>query len=243
MKQLLLTAESAAVLDQPLFITGESGTGKSTIARLVHDFSPWCARPFVPVHCTRLTTGSAIAELFARLHIDSASDEQDGASDELGEVRATLLLEHVGALPLELQPKLLPLFEDELGAGILPEGRGRPNVRVIATSRENLSQLCDEQQFSYDLYSRLDALRMDIPPLRGNSRQIKEIANRLLCCYKPRRDGDHYRITDEAMRLLCDYDWPGNIRELRRAIGHACSLAFGTTIAMADLQFLLPQEV
>ena len=197
-----------------VLITGESGTGKELIAHAIHRLSKRCEKDFIPFNCS-----AAPPDLIESMLFGHRRGSFTGAlQDNQGLIRAaeygTLFLDEIGDLPLALQPKLLRFLQE---GEIHPLGDRTPqrvNVRVIAATHKDLEQLVRERLFREDLYYRIAALTVRIPPLRERPEDISALISHYLSHYARRNDRTIAGITWEAIRALENYSWPGNVREL-----------------------------
>jgi DNA-binding NtrC family response regulator len=223
----LRALEAFARHDLPVLIEGETGTGKEVLSRYLHDVSPRAAKPFVPVHCAALPAELFESEMFG--HDRGAFT--DAKSDRKGLLRAaeggTLVLDDISELSLSCQAKLLrPLQEQE----VRPVGRDRAeriNVRFVATSNRNLSVMVDRGEFRADLFFRLRAGAVMIPPLRERGADAAIIANHFAARF-------HRTLSPDAMRAAELFDWPGNVRELEMAVARLAALWDGGPEIPAD---------
>jgi len=215
-----------APTDVPLFLQGETGTGKELFAKAIHDRSLRSNGPFVPVDCSALPESLIESELFGyeKGAFTGAGASKQGLleSADMG----TLFLDEIGNLPLHVQAKLLRVIQDHkiirLGAkGYEPIPL---NMRIIAATNADLEEASRRGAFRSDLYYRLNVAAITLPPLRDRQGDVPLLANYFLekCNQEFHRV---IRITDEAMNLLNDYPWPGNIRELENVIKSACLIS------------------
>jgi DNA-binding NtrC family response regulator len=203
--------------DSPLLLTGESGTGKSRLARLIHGRSPRRGQPLRVVDCTTFACDLLDSELFGR-HIEGAF---------CGACRGTLLLEDVRALPLHLQGTLLRVIERVESEPAQP--------RVVATSGVPLEGEAQAGRFRRDLAGRLARAGLHLPPLRERRQALAPLAARFLGQFVGRNRPDVTGFTPEALAALERYDWPGNVRELRTAVERAVALCRGPEVGLVDL--------
>jgi two-component system response regulator AtoC len=222
----------SAAVGVPALVSGEPGTGRATVARIVHDTSERRAQPFVRVECTRRP--SLEAELFGM------DDEAGGAGAVEWADEGTLFLENVDRLGADLQAALLRLLED----GVFRRARGAvdraTDVRGVAATAVNLDAEVEAGRFRRDLYYRLNVVRLDLPPLRRRGRDVL-----LLAAHFAANEGVAHRlvtvgIADAATELLLRYQWPGNVRELRQVIGRAVVTSAGDMLAVDDLSTIDP---
>ncbi len=200
--------------DSTILVNGESGTGKELIARAFHRLSRRSEREFVPFNCSAIP-----AELIESMLFGHRKGTFTGAlQDQLGLIRSaengTLFLDEIGDLPLPLQPKLLRFLQE---GEIHPLGDRAPrkvNVRVIAATHKDLEQLVKEKQFREDLYYRIATLTLRVPPLRERSEDVSTLISHFISLYSRKNDRPISGITWEAIHILENYSWPGNIREL-----------------------------
>ncbi len=204
--------------ESAVLISGESGTGKELVARAIHRLGKRSAEEFVPFNCSAVP-----AELIESMLFGHRKGTFTGAlSDSQGLIRAaengTLFLDELGDLPLALQPKLLRFLQE---GEIHPLGEPMPrkvNVRVIAATHKNLDELVRARLFREDLYYRIATLAIKIPPLRDRREDISALISHYLTHYARRNDRAVAGITWDAIHILEEYDWPGNIRELAAEI-------------------------
>jgi two-component system response regulator AtoC len=225
-----LAAARASVL-----IGGESGTGKELVAQALHRESPWSRGPFVPVNCGAISPGLVESELFG--HVRGAFT--DAHRDKRGLFESahggTLFLDEIADLPLELQPKLLRAIQEGEIRRVGDVEDLHVQVRVVAATARDLLAEVGAGRFREDLYYRIGALSLQIPPLRERTEDIPLLAEHFLQRARRRLSVDVSRISPEAMEALTRYRWPGNVRELENTIERAAVMCGGSEIDVASL--------
>jgi two-component system, NtrC family, response regulator AlgB len=235
LKEVMDTLMRAAKTPASILILGESGTGKSVVARAVHQQSHLADKPFVTVSCPSLSRELLESELFG--HVKGAFT--GALQDHWGKVKAaaggTLFLDEIGDLPMEIQPKLLRLLQEREYERVGENVTRRVDVRVIAATSHDLKKRITEGAFREDLYFRLNVITVDMPPLRERLGDVTVFAEHYLRHFAAlcgrRLDG----FAPSALAGIRSYLWPGNLRELRNAIERAVILAKGNTINLEDL--------
>jgi len=217
----------AASSDAPVLITGETGTGKSALAREVHRLSEKGRQAFVAINCASLPAELIEAELFG--HEKGAFTGADGRRKGIFEMAdgGTLLLDEIGEMPVHLQTKLLSVLEDGVIRRVGSDRERRVDVRVIAATNKDLERAVDDGRFRSDLFYRLNVVNIHVPPLRERKHDIPELCKLLLKKSKARRG---VQIPDYEIEALVAYDWPGNVRELKNVIERALILQRGERI-------------
>lgn len=237
MRKVLETAQRAARVDATVLITGETGTGKTAVARYIHAMSPRRDEPFVDVNVAALPETLVEAELFGakRGAFTDARENRGGLFLKAG--AGTLLLDEIGELPLALQPKLLRALES---AAIRPVGSDDElpfRARVLAATNRSLEDDLKSARFRPDLYYRLNVLRIEVPPLRTRRDDIVGLVDHFLSRASSRFGRELIGVSASAMRRLMAHDWPGNIRELANTIERAVALTTNDTITAEDVTF------
>jgi DNA-binding NtrC family response regulator len=234
MEKLYRILSKVAYSTHPVLILGESGTGKELVARSIHMNGPNAAKPFVPVDCGALVPTLIESELFG--HVKGAFTGADRAKDGLltSADGGTVFLDEIGELPLDLQAKLLRALQEK---EVRPVGatQAKPiSARVLAATNRDLTGMVEQGRFRKDLYFRLNVVNLRIPPLRDRRSDIAPLAMYFL--ERMNRDhGTKHTFSDDALRVMAEYDWPGNVRELENAIERACALSSGPVLHMGDL--------
>ena len=218
MSALARAVERIKDSDSTVLVTGESGTGKELIARAIHRLSRRTHAPFIPFNCT-----AAPAELIESLLFGHRKGAFTGAhADHLGLIRAaeggTLFLDEIGDLPLPLQPKLLRFLQEGEVHTLGERTPRKVNVRVAAATHKDLERAVREERFREDLYYRVAALTLHVPPLRERPEDTAALISHFLTHFARRNDRAIAGITAEAIQALQDYSWPGNVRELAAEI-------------------------
>lgn len=216
-------------------ILGESGTGKSVVARAIHQHSHLADKPFLTVSCPSLSKELLESELFG--HVKGSFT--GAIKDHWGKVKAaeggTLFLDEIGDLPMEIQPKLLRVLQEReyerLGENVTRSAR----VRLIAASNRDLKKRMSEGAFREDLYFRLNVITVEMPPLRTRPEDLIRFAEHYAKHFAAQCGRSAPVFTPDAMSSLRDYPWPGNLREMRNAVERAVILADGNTITAANL--------
>jgi NtrC-family two-component system response regulator AlgB len=243
MERLIEVAKKSASSDANILMLGESGTGKSVLARQIHRWSSRAKEPFVTVSCPSLSRDLLESELFG--HMKGAFT--GAVATTWGKVaaadRGTLFLDEIGELPLEIQPKLLRLFQEREYERVGESKIRMANVRVIAATNRNLKEAVARGTFREDLLYRLDVISLQVPALRERPNDILSIAENQLQQFA-RQSGRSVKGFSEAARHVIErYSWPGNIRELRNVIERATILTTGDQIDVIDLPSSLSDAV
>ncbi len=222
--------------DSTVLITGESGTGKGVVARLINDQSKRRNNPFLQVNCSAIPEHLLESEFFG--HTKGAFTGADHARKGLflQADGGTLFLDEIGELPLHMQTKLLHMVEEKEVRALGSEQVRRVDTRIIAATNANLVDRVKEGKFREDLYFRLSMFQIQIPPLRERQADIPGLVRFLLRNLSPGRSGaDAMEIDPLAEEILLAHGWPGNVRELENVINRACILADDNRISVVDL--------
>ena len=221
--------------DSNLVILGETGAGKSHLARLIHQSSQRRDKPFVIISCAALTQNLVESELFGHKKgaFTSSIGDRHGAFHQAAD--GTLVLEDVDTLPLEIQPKLLQVLDNREFRPVGSDKTVAFRARLISTSNRPLEEDVAKRQFRADLYYRLRVSLLHLPPLCERRQEIPLLINRVLRQYAVKSGGETLTMSQEAIEALEAYRWPGNIRELCSTIEEAAIQALGNVIQLSDL--------
>ena len=224
-------------LDSTVFIGGETGTGKSTIARMIHQRSQRSSGPFVTVNCASLPRDLIQSELFGH----TKGSFTGAIADRIGHAEVadggTLFLDEIGDLPIDLQPKLLTFLQDRTVRRLGASETNKVDVRLITATHHDLAELCRQGLFRQDLYFRLLVLNLELPALRFRTGEFATIAANILHAVCERQSIPEKQITKRAMEMLQQHSWPGNIRELENVLERAVAFAKSDSIEPTDLLF------
>ena len=238
LRNVLNQVEVVAPTDSTVLLLGETGTGKEVIARAILNVSSRSNRPFVKLNCAAIPSGLLESELFG--HEKGAFT--GAVSQKIGRFElangGTLFLDEVGDIPLELQPKLLRVLQEQEFERLGNSRTVRVDVRLIAATNRDLEEMVAEKQFREDLYFRLNVFPIRIPPLRERSEDISLLVQYYVDKYSQRMNKQIDVVPEETMAALCRYSWPGNIRELQNLIERAVIMTPGNVlqIQVSDLQ-------
>lgn len=235
MRSVLEVVERAAGTRATILVLGENGTGKSQLARHVHEQSPLREGPFVTVNCPSLSRELLESELFGH-----AKGAFTGAiKDYPGKVEAarggTLFLDEIGELPAELQAKLLRLLQEKSYERVGETRTRAADVRVIAATNRDLAAAARSGAFREDLYYRLNVITVSMPPLRERPADLEKLARGFLAYFAAETGRAAADFSPEAWTALRGHPWPGNIRELRNAIERAVIMSRGDSVERNDL--------
>ena len=238
MWNLIQIAIRVARTETDVLVEAESGTGKELLARLIHQNSSRKRGPFIAVNCAAFPETLLESELFGYVRgaFTGAVNSKPGKF-ELAD-QGTLLLDEIGEMPLNLQPKILRVLQDRQVDRLGDTRSSRVNTRVIATTNRSLQQLVAEGRFRADLYYRLNVVPMTIPPLRDRPEDILELAQYFVAKFAPA--GANFTLAPELMRRLREHTWPGNVRELENLMRRALVLSDGSELGaegLADISF------
>ena len=235
MKEIMAVLEKASRTPASILLLGESGTGKSALARVVHQQSHLADKPLVTVSCPSLSKELLESELFG--HTKGAFT--GAVKDRWGKVKAahggTLFLDEIGDLPMEIQPKLLRLLQEQeyerLGENITRQAQ----IRVIAATNRDLKKRIAEGAFREDLYFRLNVIAVEVPPLRNRPGDLTRFAEHYLKHFAEQCGRKAVEFSPAALERINTYGWPGNLRELRNGIERAVILSRADRIEADEL--------
>jgi two-component system response regulator HydG len=239
MARLVDLARRVAKVDSTVLITGESGSGKERVARLVHEDSMRAAGPFVAVNCGAITETLLESELFghARGAFTGATQDRPGLFEAANS--GTLLLDEVGEVSPGMQVKLLRALQEREIRRVGENKSRKVDVRVLAATNRDLAQGVVGGGFRQDLYYRLKVVELHVPPLRQRRDDVLPLARVLLADAALRMKRKIASLTPDAADQLLRYEWPGNVRELENAMERAVALARGSRVQLEDL----PEEI
>ena len=234
MQRVYKLIEKVAQHSYPVLILGESGTGKELVSRSIHFSGPRSNKPFSPVDCSALVPTLIESELFGYVKgaFTGAQQSKQGLFEAAGE--GTLFLDEIGDLPVDLQAKLLRALQEHEVKPVGSNDRVGIRARVIAATNRDLEASIRTGSFRQDLYFRLNVVQIKLPALRDRRVDIPLLVNAFLEKFSDPARPIH-TISEEAMRRIMAYDWPGNIRELENAIERAVALGSGPILHVGDL--------
>ena len=238
LKAVLESVRIVAPADSTVLIQGETGTGKEVIARAIHNLSSRKGQAFVKVNCAAIPLGLLESELFGheKGSFTGAIAQRIGRF-ELAH-KGTLFLDEVGDIPLELQPKLLRVLQEQEFERLGSTRTQRVDVRVLAATNASLTQMVAEKRFRSDLYYRLNVFPIDVPPLRDRRDDIPLLVRYFANKYARRMGKQIESIPKETMDALSRYSWPGNIRELQNLMERAALLSSGPSLRVPLAEIL-----
>jgi DNA-binding NtrC family response regulator len=221
--------------DVPVLLTGETGTGKEVAARMVAQSGARSAKPFIAINCGALTRELIESELFGHEKgaFTGASQQKSGAFETAD--GGTLFLDEIGELPLDMQPKLLRVLENNEVRRLGSATSFQVNVRVVAATNRRLEDEVAGGRFREDLLHRLNIVQIELPPLRKRKGDIALLANHFVSTFSP--PGETVELAGDAIERLEGHHWPGNIRELRNTIQRAVLMRLGERIELEDITF------
>jgi two-component system response regulator PilR (NtrC family) len=226
----------------PVFIHGESGSGKERVARMIHEQGSRALAPFVPVNCGAIPAELMESEFFGHIKgsFTGANSDKEGLFQAAN--GGTLFLDEVAELPLNMQVKLLRAIQEKAVRPVGAEHELPVDVRILSASHKNLEQLVREGQFRQDLYYRINVIDLTVPGLRDRIEDIPILARQILQSIANKSGLERIPdISDGAIEALMNYHFPGNVRELENILERACALADNSIIDVDDLE-LNPQS-
>ncbi len=225
-----------------ILITGESGTGKELVAKAIHLNSPRRDKPFVTLNCGAIPESLIESELFG--HMKGAFTDAIATKKGLFEVadEGTIFLDEISELPLLMQVKLLRVLQDKEFKRVGGTEDIRVDVRIISATNKDLEEEVREKRFREDLFYRLNVIQIKLPPLRERREDIPLLAEHFLKKYSTELNKNITKISPEALQILLQYDYPGNVRELQNIIERAVALETGIELSSKNLHSYLNEQ-
>jgi len=240
LRRVLRDVDVVSPTDSTVLIQGETGTGKELVARAIHDRSARRARSFVKLNCAAIPTGLLESELFGheRGAFTGAIRQKIGRFEVAD--GGTLFLDEIGELPLELQPKLLRILQEQEFERVGGQRTLRVDVRLIAATNRNLAGMVAEQLFRDDLFYRLNVFPIDVPPLRERREDIPALVEHFMRRFARQMNRRIEIIPRDTIAAMQQYAWPGNIRELANVVERSTILSPGPTLEISVAEFERP---
>jgi len=228
-----------AASDATILIEGSTGTGKDILAKVIHNVSSRANRPLVKVNCAALPDNLLESELFGYVKGAFTGAEKDKPGRFQEADGGTIFLDEIGDLPLGLQAKLLRVLEDREFYPLGSRKTAKVDVRILSATNQDLGRLVREKRFREDLFYRLNVMRLELPPLKARKADIPLLISHILKRLSATRDTRVDKIANDAMEVLLNYDYPGNIRELENIIEHALIVCRDNVIERSHLPLAL----
>lgn len=221
MKKVFSAIDVASASDATIIIQGESGTGKELVAGAIHHHSSRSNMPFITITCSALSESLLESELFghAKGSFTGATRDRKGRFEEAN--GGTVFLDEIGEISPYIQVKLLRVLQEKEIERVGESKKVKVNIRIIAATNKDLSELMCKGEFREDLYYRLKVFPINLPPLRYRKEDLPFLCTRFINIQNDKTGKKIKRLSTEAMRILMNYNWPGNVRELENAIEHA----------------------
>lgn len=221
MQKIFEMVAVVARTDATVLIEGATGTGKDLLAKVVHSSSRRANHPFVKVNCAAIPDNLLESELFGYVKgaFSGADRDKPGRFNEAD--AGTILLDEIGDLPITLQAKLLRVLEDKEFYPLGSRHTQKVNVRIISATNRGLEQLVAKQQFREDLFYRLNVFRIELPEIKARREDLPLLISHILRRLSATRDHRRVSLSEEALEILLNYDYPGNVRELENVLEHA----------------------
>jgi len=240
MRRLYSLIDRVKDADVPVLITGESGTGKEMVARAVHQAGPRAKRPFLGVNCGAIPANLLESELFGSVKgaFTGADRDRRGVFQECD--GGTLLLDEIGEMPAKMQAGLLRVLQEK---HVRPVGGAKEepvDVRVIAATNRDLKGMVADGSFREDLYYRLHVVELHVPALRERVEDIPPLIDHFLSLFAARYRRDRKTLARDALRKLCAYPWPGNVRQLEHVLLSGWLMSEGSEVMGEDLELPVP---
>ncbi|MDX2454856.1 sigma 54-interacting transcriptional regulator, partial [Desulfosarcina sp.] len=235
MQKIFEMANVVSRTDATVLIEGATGTGKDLLAKVVHSSSRRSDNPFVKVNCAAIPDNLLESELFGYIKgaFTGADRDKPGRFNEAD--GGTIFLDEIGDLPLSLQAKLLRVLEDREFYPLGSRHTQKVDVRIISATNRGLEKLVAEQQFREDLYYRLNVFRIELPEIKDRREDLPLLISHILRRLCATRDNHRVGLSEEAMEILLNYDYPGNVRELENVLEHALIICTDDVIARTHL--------
>ena len=242
MRNLLSMAARVAVYDAPVLLLGESGSGKEVLAHFVHEHSLRRDKPFLAINCAAIPEQLLESELFGYAEGTFTGQLRGGKKGLFGEAHGgTLFLDELGDMSMELQSKILRVLETKMYTPVGSHKQYETDVRIISATNRDLEKKIADGEFRQDLYYRLNVVKLNIPPLRERPEDIIP-----LCMLFLERNNQKYHMqkhfSAEALSMLMNYDWPGNVREVRNMVEMMFAVSQGDTLKVPELIFKKEQK-
>ncbi|MBT8331029.1 MAG: sigma 54-interacting transcriptional regulator [Deltaproteobacteria bacterium] len=243
MQKIFEIVPVVAASDATVLIEGPTGTGKDVLAKVIHNASQRSKKPLVKVNCAALPDNLLESEMFGYVKgaFTGADQNKPGRFQEAD--RGTIFLDEIGDLPLSLQAKLLRVLEDKEFYPLGSRKTTRVDVRIISATNQNLEQLVKEKRFREDLFYRLNVMRLDLPSLKNRRGDIPLLISHILKRLCATRDTNVEKISNDALEVLLNHDYPGNVRELENIIEHALIVCQESIIERHHLPLSLQDDL
>jgi two-component system response regulator HydG len=235
MKKVFDLIRRVADTDTSVLITGESGTGKELVARALHEGSARGDASFIAVNCAAVPANLLESELFGHAKGAFTDAKRDRKGLFLRAEGGTVLLDEIGEMPSEMQPKLLRVLQERKLRPVGADGEIPFDTRIVSSTNRDLETAVEEGRFREDLFYRLNVVQIHVPPLRARGNDILLLAQHFLEQVAERMDKAVRGITSEAAKKLLEYDWPGNVRQLENVIERAVTLTQFDKLTVEDL--------